>query len=323
MKKIFAIILVAVLVLTGCSNTDPDPVDPGTDDVTYKIGTYALTHLDGTDATAEAEGEFQADTYYATVVLEDDVIVYVDIDVAQNVVTFDLEGTSFVFDGKGTKTELGDDYGMAVYNPAATAEWYVQMASFEEWMIGKTVAEVLALDTVEKDESHPAVPNIPDLTSSVTISVESYLEAVEGAAAAAVEVENIDKVSVVSSTSASDTALEINTYISAIALDADGKIIYSFLDVAQSRATLEAGVITVAADTRTKYQKGDDYGMTANSDLEWYEHADAFMEWTLGKTPAEVAGAASDSDLTSTVTVAITGFISAYAKAAEKAVDLK
>jgi hypothetical protein len=39
------------------------------------------------------------------------------------------------------------------------------------------------MKTYEKDEAHPAVPEEADLTSSVTISVENYIAAVEKAIA--------------------------------------------------------------------------------------------------------------------------------------------
>ena len=42
-------------------------------------------------------------------------------------------------------------------------------------MVGKTVAEITGMKVKERDESHPAVPDVPELTSSVTINVGDYL----------------------------------------------------------------------------------------------------------------------------------------------------
>jgi hypothetical protein len=64
-------------------------------------------------------------------------------------------------------------------------EWFEQMAAFEAWMVGKTVDEVMGLKVMQKDESHTAVPDVPELTSSVTISVEGYQAVVEESAAMA------------------------------------------------------------------------------------------------------------------------------------------
>ena len=46
-------------------------------------------------------------------------------------------------------------------------------------MVGKTLAEIKGLKTKERDASYKHVPDVPELTSSVTITVEAYLEAVE------------------------------------------------------------------------------------------------------------------------------------------------
>ncbi|NLI66659.1 MAG: hypothetical protein GX380_07960, partial [Tissierellia bacterium] len=62
-------------------------------------------------------------------------------------------------------------------------EWYEQMEAFQEWMVGKTVEEIVNLPVKERDESHKHVPDVPELTSSVTITVEGYLAVVEEAAA--------------------------------------------------------------------------------------------------------------------------------------------
>ena len=77
---------------------------------------------------------------------------------------------------------------MVVASPIGK-EWYEQIAALEEWMTGKTVEEALALEVYDKDESHTSVPADEDLTSSCTMSVGGYLEALKGAADAAVEVE--------------------------------------------------------------------------------------------------------------------------------------
>ncbi len=70
-------------------------------------------------------------------------------------------------------------------------EWYEQMAAFEEWMIGKTVDEITGLKVKERDENHKNVPDVPELTSTVTITVEGYIAAVGEAWDNAVDVEMV------------------------------------------------------------------------------------------------------------------------------------
>jgi hypothetical protein len=52
------------------------------------------------------------------------------------------------------------------------------MAEFEKWMIGKTTSEIKSLKVKERDASHKNVPDVPELTSTVTITVEGYIAAV-------------------------------------------------------------------------------------------------------------------------------------------------
>ena len=48
-------------------------------------------------------------------------------------------------DYRGTKNEQGDDYGMVTYS-GAIAEWYAQAQAFADATVGKTVAELDAID---------------------------------------------------------------------------------------------------------------------------------------------------------------------------------
>ncbi len=56
--------------------------------------------------------------------------------------------------------------------------WHEQMAELEKWMVGKTVDEIKAMKVKQRDASHPAVPDVPELTSLVTVTVQDYLKAV-------------------------------------------------------------------------------------------------------------------------------------------------
>ena len=75
-----------------------------------------------------------------------------------------------------TKVELGDEYGMKGASQIGK-EWFEQIAELEKWMIGKSIDEITSMKVVEKDASHPAVPDVAELTSTVTVSVEDYLAA--------------------------------------------------------------------------------------------------------------------------------------------------
>lgn len=84
-------------------------------------------------------------------------------------------------DGVKSAKELGYDYGMKA-SSKLSLEWFEQVENFEKWAVGKTVDQLLAMNTVYIDESRPAVPGEPDLNVSVSISVGDFLKAIKAAA---------------------------------------------------------------------------------------------------------------------------------------------
>lgn len=141
-----------------------------------------------TDYSVGADGKetlprAQVDTIMAAAAFDNaGKVAGVLIDNAQIRVNFDAEGkvTSDRTAEYRTKAELGEAYGMKAVSGIGK-EWYEQIASLQEWMIGKTVPEILALEVKKVDDAHPAVPAVPELTSLVTITVEDYLAALEEA----------------------------------------------------------------------------------------------------------------------------------------------
>lgn len=327
MKKILSLLLVTLLVLTGCGS------DKGKEEVaegaSYSIGTALLTS-EKIAQPGEKDGKFEVNTYYATVVMEDDKFVNVYIDVAQNSIEFDANNALTKANVPGTKRELGDDYNMKKFGNAV-AEWYEQMDSLQEWMTGKTLDEVLAMETAFKDEAHPAVPAEEDLKSSVTIDVASYLEVVEKAVKNAVKVDDVAKVSTTSETSAKEDALEINTTVTAVAVNGKGEVVHVFIDDAQNKATLEGGVATSENVAGSKRELGDDYNMKTwgGAVAEWYEQIDALQAHLVGKTADDIAGfkyeagVANEADIKSTVTIATQGHVAVVTKALESVSNVK
>jgi hypothetical protein len=181
MKKLLILgiaIAMIVTVLAGCSGTGAT-----------KTGLGVVTSIaKSTDASMDDEGTpkaglAQADVIMAAVSIDSQGrIVSVSIDSAQVRVNFDTNGiiTTDINAALKTKTELGDDYGMKA-RAGAVAEWYEQIEALENWMLGKTLAQVKAMKTYEKDATHKFVPDEADLKTSVTITVEGYIDAVEKA----------------------------------------------------------------------------------------------------------------------------------------------
>jgi uncharacterized protein YcfL len=174
MKKLVIVSLAALLLLSGC----------GADNAATKTGLgHVISIKKSADATAEKAGLAQVDTVMAAATFaEDGKIIAVEIDNAQVKVNFDNSGvvTTDKTVAPQTKVELGDNYGLIKASKIGK-EWYQQIDELEAWMVGKTVDEVKALKVKKVDDNHLSVPDVPELNSKVTISVEDYIAAVEEA----------------------------------------------------------------------------------------------------------------------------------------------
>lgn len=299
------------------------------------------------DATAEQTAVGQADVTMAAVGFDaEGKVASVTIDVAQTKIAFDkdLKVTTDKAAEVKSKKDLGPDYGM-VKASSIGKEWFEQIEAFENWMIGKTMDEITGLKVKARDESHPAVPDVPELTSSVTISVDAYLAAVEEAWTNAQDVAGAEKVGLGVEThigSSKDKAADVlplaqaDTYMSATALTADGKVAGTIVDTAQVKIKFdEKGVVTSdrAAEYQTKKEIKEGYGMVKASAIgkEWFEQMEAFEDWMTGKSIEEITGltvkqrdenhkAVPDvPELTSSVTISVENYQSVVKEAAANA----
>lgn len=143
--------------------------------------------------------------------------------------------------------------------------------------------------------------------------------------------------SVKSSTDATDKAAglaEGDSIVAAVTVDKDGKIKKCVIDAAQTKVNFTtAGKITtdLKSALKTKQELKEEYGMKKASKIgkEWYEQANAFAAYAVGKTAEQIKGiavssegTASDKELSSSVTVHVGDFITVVSKAAESAKDL-
>ena len=298
-------------------------------------------------ASDEETAQAQADVTMAAVGFDEDgKIVTVSIDVAQTRVAFDedMQVTSDRDETVPTKKERGDDYGMLRVSEIEK-EWYEQIAALEEWMIGKTVEEVMNLEVKVVDDAHQHVPDVPELESSVTITVESYLAAVEEAWENAVEADGAEtvglgvKTKINRSRDASDeepAQAQVDTYMSATAFDADGNVVTTIIDNAQVRIAYDEDGQVAAdmdAELQTKKERGDDYGMLRVSEIEkeWYEQIDALEEWMAGQSIEDIMNlnvkVVDDAhqhvpdvpELESSVTITVEGYLAVVEYASENA----
>ena len=144
-----------------------------------KLGLGAVTSTEGSLA---AEGENLGAAKSRTVVCA----VAVDSEGVVRKVKFDTIDFNLPFDSKGAFTEdisqpvrslreMGYDYGLSATS-SIKKEWFQQMDSFEQWILGKKVTDVL---NMELNENH--VPMSSELKGNIDIGVSDQLLALNKA----------------------------------------------------------------------------------------------------------------------------------------------
>lgn len=169
----------AISLLAGCSGKTTGATKTGLGQIISIENSADTSVEDG----APVDGLAQVDTTMAAVTIDaNDKIVSVTIDVAQTKVNFSDVGkiTTDLEAELKTKKELGNDYGMKQAS-TISKEWFEQINALEDWMVGKTIAEVKAMKVINKDAEHTMIPDETDLKTSVTLTVETFIAAVEEA----------------------------------------------------------------------------------------------------------------------------------------------
>ena len=337
MKKRLILVLVLSLVLmafAGCGGATEPPVDEDTTGVMTGLA-VTTTAERSVAATAAEEGVAEAYSEVVAVTVDTDgVITNCIIDAAQTKIMFDNSGMltspmDSVFLGK---LELGPDYGMVVASGIGK-EWFEQSDALSSYVIGMTVDDVKAIAVDEEGYATDA-----DLTASVTMGVDAYLEAivkaVENAQDLGASADDMIGVGVMTTMdkSVSATAEEAGnaqaySIYAAVTFDADGVITSCIIDGSQTNMgfdTMGAFTTDLAGPFMTKNELGDDYGMKGNSAIgkEWNEQAAFFAEYVIGKTVEEVNGIAltedgypADADLSAGTTVHVGPFMAVIEKA--------
>ncbi len=248
--------------------------------------------------------------------------------------------------GKGegvlkTKRELKEDYGMGgkPYSPdrngdGKVLEWYQQSAAFSAHVVGLTAEEVYNLATQTQDDGYVIPADEELLNAGCTIQITGIKAVVAEAAGyvASAEKEYTLGMGVVFGEL---THAQTNITIATVVLDENGVIVACKIDAVQNKYTI--GETVQFSNLLTKKELGFDYHMAAygqNQDRngdgivkEWFEQAEAFEAWCVGKTVEEVANMATqtqddgyvipgdDALLSAGCTIQITDFRDAVVKA--------
>ena len=350
MKKIsaFLALVLALSLLAGCAGTpviyyndctcpvgSHTPQAPVVAEGALKTGLYIAASAAESTAAGEKDGEAKYDVTIAAVLVDDKgVIVDCIIDSIGTSVTFSTAGavTSDLSAAVLTKNELGYDYNMKKFG-GAVAEWFEQAAALANFAKGKTVEE---LKNGAVDATGYA-PEGSDLRTSATIQLGGYVSAIENAVAAAKHLgaQAGDTLKLAVNASIGGSVAATAEKAGTAQLDADvvartvkGDVITScFIDSLQGKVAFDvAGKLTgdISAPLQTKNQLGEGYNMKkfGGAIAEWNEQAASFAAYVTGKTLAQVQGIAvdagtkpTDTDLKTSVTIAIGGFQALIAKA--------
>ena len=333
MKKFLAILLCVCMVvaIVACNKTEdtetptteaptteaptqaPDNTPEEPKEVEYKLGMGVVV--------AFTEGATQVDSTVAAVVTDaNGKIVACRIDATQNKcdltkISFDeLKEMTFQ-----TKLEKGDGYNMATYGASmdnngdgVVKEWYDQAKAFENWVVGKTAAEVAAMPTQTLDNNFGTAGYVISadadlLAAGCTIQTGDFVEAVVAACndAQGVSFKTAKTFTVgVAATSFATDSDESKGLVAmytdyAAAVVVDGKIVAALNDAIQPKITVEGTEVVDQAFTATKRNLKEGYNMSTfgasmdpNGDgkvLEWYLQSEAFSKHVVGMTGAEVA----------------------------------
>ena len=343
MKKIlaFALILCMAFTMIAC----------GAKEVEYKLGLGVVVST----ASSKA-GNAQVDATIASVVTDaDGKIVLCRIDVAQNKMNV-TDGAVEADKTFKTKMELGDAYGMAgkVDNDGngVMKEWYEQTKAFEAYVVGKTAAEVEAIQTQLVNNHYIAVDQalldagcsmqITDFMAAVVKACKDEqgmsFKAVAGSFTLGVAAKTTVDSSTKAATADAEGAANMYTDI-ACAVVADGKVIATLNDAIQPKIAINAaGECTPAEFKGTKRELKEGYNMAAfgapnvegGTVKEWYVQSKAFSDYVVGKTATEIAGmetklvnnhyiSVEEALLNAGCTMQITGICAVVAQAANNA----
>ena len=147
----------------------------------FTLGVAAITEAADSTPVGEKDAQVKMYTEYgAAVVDKDGKILAALTDATQPVITADKDGKITGADFKGTKRELGADYGMVAYG-SAIAEWDAQAKAFADYTVGKTAAEVAGIETTVNESGHNVTTD-ETLLASCTMDISGMMAVIALAA---------------------------------------------------------------------------------------------------------------------------------------------
>lgn len=233
-----------------------------------------------TDSAVSTSNNKVSNTLLALVIDADGKIVAARFDCAEVTPSL-VDGAIANVDSVITKVEKGDGYtGMDA------GSWADQAKAFEDYLIGKTAAEVAAMDTADKTL-------IAGCTMSSSKATFKALVAKAFASTLKVEFKAAGDITVGAAITTKISGGKVSSDFAGVVL-AGGKVVATMIDSCEQKFTVTDGAIVAPATPAvSKNDQGDSYLMDAGA---WYKQAQAFANSTVGKTVAELADLETVSD---------------------------
>lgn len=281
MKRIVSLLIALLLVVTAlaaCNKNNNDGAttpNATTPDNTPVEKTYTLAIA--VDSAVSAKNKV-TNTALVLVLDEAGKIAAVRIDCSEVTPALNEDGTVKTVDSVATKVELGD-----AYTGMAAGSWQKQTKAYEDYIVGKTPAEVAALDTslIAGCTMASSVPTFQALVAKAAASTQKVTFKTGEAITAGVAI------------STAVTAKKVTADFAGIIM-AGGKVVASMIDSCEQSFTVAEGAITFGTVAVSKNEQGEAYsGMPAGP---WYKQAQAFANSAVGKTAAELENLETVSD---------------------------
>ena len=231
-----------------------------------------------------------------------------------------------------TKVEQGEKYGGteagAEYLKMPAGSWQNQAKAFEDFIKGKTAAEVAALDTSKVNSNNPIVAGCT-MSSTTPVFQKLVAEAFAYERNVTFKTDKAVTLGLAINASLSGSLADgatVKADFAAVAM-ADGKVEASMLDSAEASYTLavEDGSVSATPNAYkgTKNEQGDAYDINENVEQpmpsgRWYAQAQAFANTAVDKTAAELKDLSTDK-IEGSCSIYTGGYKAAIVRAAEYA----
>ena len=320
--KRWCIGLLAALLLCGlaaCGGKDADNTAPGGNAADTKLGLGCVA-----TRMMEADDTTRVKITAAAVALDKDGKIQ-NCRVEETEYTVSADGKPLNAAALVAKGEQGDAYTLTKEDTGGASElktsWEQQARAFATFVRGKTAGEVSGIAATDGKSAE-----IEGCDLVITDFIEAVRKAADGAKSAAVATGDELRLAMTTTKNgeSTDAAPQLDTELAAVAVNG-GKITACITDTLQAKLTVEDGKFTtVSGAIETKRMLGDGYGMKGASSIkkEWYEQADAFDRWCVGKTADQLGGLKPDAsgkvDGISGCTIGVSGMLHNVMKAVKE-----